>query len=245
MRYEEHIAAVEAEVATAVEAAAAGPPDARVPTCPDFAVSDLLAHVGEFCGLWTHVVCEGLGRPKTPFPDLPGPADRPAWLEGLGRHLVDVLGEASADTPCWTWHEPDQSAGFIARRCAHELAIHRVDLQAARDAVTPVDAALAVDGIEEVIFMIGVGGPDGEPGPHGNGETLHLHGTDHESAEWLFTLEPSGVTVVREHAKGDLALKGPVSDLEMLLYQRPTVGEVQRFGDESVLGVFHGEFTFG
>ena len=50
--------------------------------------------------------------------------------------------------------------------------------------------------------------------------------------------------VVREHAKGDLALRGPVSDLEMVLYQRPTVGTVERFGDESVLGAFHRRFTF-
>ncbi len=57
-------------------------------------------------------------------------------------------------------------------------------------------------------------------------------------------LDPDGVQVTREHAKGDLALKGGVSDLEMLLYQRPTVGAVERFGDDSVLETFHREFTF-
>ena len=50
--------------------------------------------------------------------------------------------------------------------------------------------------------------------------------------------------MTREHAKGDLALKGAVSDLEMVLYQRPTVGEVQRFGDDAVLPAFHHVFTF-
>ena len=34
-------------------------------------------------------------------------------------------------------------------------------------------------------------------------------------------------------------------DIEMLLYQRPTVGEVDLDGDHDVLSVFHGEFTFG
>jgi hypothetical protein len=74
--------------------------------------------------------------------------------------------------------------------------------------------------------------------------TLHLHGTDYTPAEWLLMLGEDGIQVSREHAKGDLALKGPVSDLEMLLYQRPTIGTVDRFGDESVLAAFHREFTF-
>ena len=39
--------------------------------------------------------------------------------------------------------------------------------------------------------------------------------------------------------------RGSVGDLELVLYQRPPVGEVKRLGDESILGVFYGEFTFG
>jgi hypothetical protein len=78
----------------------------------------------------------------------------------------------------------------------------------------------------------------------GNGETLHLHGTD-RSDEWLLTLGADGLEVERRHAKGDLALRGAVSDLELLLYQRPTIGDVERFGDEKVLDAWHRVFTFG
>ncbi len=35
-----------------------------------------------------------------------------------------------------------------------------------------------------------------------------------------------------------------MSDLELLLYQRPTLGDVQRFGDDAVLPAFHRVFTF-
>jgi hypothetical protein len=35
-----------------------------------------------------------------------------------------------------------------------------------------------------------------------------------------------------------------VSDLEMLLYQRPPVGPVEQMGDKAVLDLFHREFTF-
>lgn len=238
--------AIEREVEALVAAVRAGPLFAPVPTCPDFTVDDLAQHVGAFCGFWTHILCEGTGREKTPFEEF-GPEGRAEWLAELGNDLVVELRETPPETRVWTWHEPDQSAAFVARRCSHELAIHRVDAQLARGPADPVEAALAADGIEEVFLLLGRvervatrGGTQlDEP------RTLHLHGVDVEPAEWLLTLRPDGTTdVARDHAKADLALRGPVSDLEMLLYQRPTVGDVQCFGDESVLDAFHRRFTF-
>lgn len=243
MDYDAQVDAVEREAAALVAAVGTGPIDAPVPTCPSWTVDDLAAHVGEFCGLWTHVLCEASGREKTPYSVAVGDEGRVAWLDALTRHLVSELRATSGDAPAWTWHEPDQTAGFVGRRCCHELTIHRADAQAARGPVDPIPAAVAIDGIEEILFLVSVGGPDGEAGGHGTGETLHLHGTDN-AAEWLLTLTPTGVDVAREHAKGDLELRGAVGDLELLLYQRPTAGEVQRFGDEAVLEAFYREFTF-
>jgi uncharacterized protein (TIGR03083 family) len=241
MDHTTRIDAVEREMDGLVTAVAAGPLDAPVPTCPDFTVDDLAQHVGSFCGFWTHVLCEGSGRPKTPFDDVGGEG-RAEWLRALGGHLVSELRATPSDTVVWTWFPPDQSAAFVARRVSHELAIHRVDAQLARGPADPVDAELAADGIEEVFRLLSrVEADDPRPAVQ---RTIHLHGTDHEPAEWLITVGPDGVSVTREHAKGDLALKGPVSDLEMLLYQRPTVGEVQRFGDETALDAFHHVFTF-
>ena len=76
-----------------------------------------------------------------------------------------------------------------------------------------------------------------------SGETLHLHATD-SGDEWLLTLEPGRIEVAREHAKADLALRGAVSDLELVLYQRPPVAGVERFGDERVLDAWYREFKF-
>jgi hypothetical protein len=73
---------------------------------------------------------------------------------------------------------------------------------------------------------------------------MHLHGTDYVPAEWLLTFGEDGIEVRREHHKGDLALRGHVSDLEMVLYRRPTLERVERFGDERVLETFHRHFTF-
>src|SRR5206468_65717 len=145
-------------------------------------------------------------------------------------HLVVELRATPPDTAVWTW-AADQSARFVARRCAHELAIHRYDAQLAAGSPQPVDAPVAADGIDEIFYMV-----DNAPERmgRGGGETLHLHGTDRDD-EWLLTLEPDGLQVERRHAKGDLALRGAVSDLELLLYQRPTLGEVDRIGDASAL----------
>lgn len=249
MEYSARIDALERQIASLVAAVGAGALDAPVPTCPDFTVDGLAAHVGTFCGWWTHNLCEGSGRPKTPFADEVGPEGRVEWLGNIAGHLVTELRATPPGTVVWTWHEPDQSAAFVARRTSHELAIHRVDAQLARGVAEPVEAELAADGIEEVFLLTTSPVAETRVGSQRAGrsdsrQTLHLHGTDYEPAEWLLTLESDGVGVTREHAKGDLALKGPVSDLEMLLYQRPTVGHVDRFGDESVLAAFHREFTF-
>jgi uncharacterized protein (TIGR03083 family) len=240
MDHEGRVSAAEREVATFVEAVAAGSLDAPVPTCPGFSVDDLAAHVGSFCAFWTHVLCEGTGRPKPPFDDAP--EHRVEWLREIAHHLDVELRTTTPDTAVWTWFPPDQSAGFVTRRVANELAVHRVDAELARGTAAPIAADLAADGIEEIFVLMQH--PDSAELLSPTRHTLHLHGTDFEPSEWLVDFGPEGMTVTREHAKGDLALKGTVSDLEMLLYQRPTVGEVERFGDDAVLAAFHHIFTF-
>jgi uncharacterized protein (TIGR03083 family) len=240
MDYADHVAAVERESAALADALHAGRLDAPVPSCPGWTLADLALHAGQFSVFWTHVLCEGLGRPKTPYPGEPEGEGRREWFDELRGHLVAVLRETPPDTGIWTWVDSDKSARFAARRAANELAIHRVDAQLARGEARPVDAALAADGIEEIFVMMAALPRSGQA----KGETMHLHGTD-RGDEWLVTLTPDGVRVERTHSKGDLALRGAVSDLELVLYQRPPIGEVQRFGDDAVLDAWYREFTFG
>jgi uncharacterized protein (TIGR03083 family) len=241
MEHAARVDAVEREMGAFVEALAAGPLDAPVPTCPDFTVNDLAVHVGMFTGFWTHVLCEGTGRPKPPFAD-DGPDGRVEWMRELAANLVVELHATPPETEVWTWFPPDQTAGFVARRIANEIAIHRVDAQIARGNQAPVDAELAADGIEEIFVLLQHPQRDDLFSP--THHTLHLHGTDFEPSEWFVDFGPDGLTMTREHAKGELALKGPVSDLAMVLYQRPALGEVQRFGDDAALAAFHHVFTF-
>jgi uncharacterized protein (TIGR03083 family) len=236
--------AIERETAAFVDAVAAGPLDAPVPTCPDFTVDALAAHVGRFSSWWTHILCEGTGRPKPDYSEDVGDAGRVEWLRTIRTNLLTELHATPPDTVTWTWHPPDQSARFVARRVSCELAIHRVDAQVARGPADPLEPALAADVIEEIFVLFTVVERVRHDGGLGAGETLHLHGTDYVPAEWLLLLADDGVQVSREHAKGDLALRGAVSDLAMVLYQRPTVDRVERFGDERVLEAFHRHFTF-
>lgn len=250
VEYQEHIAAVQQEVRAIADQLRTLDMDSRVPTCPDWTVADLMRHVGEFTGFWTHVLCEGTGRPKTDWLPMPRVQDGEAvadWYAGLGSSLITELQATPGDQSVWTWVEDRQNARFVARRCAHELAIHRFDLQMAAGRARPIDGPLAVDGVEEIFVMMAAS-VESEVRPEGagrgNGETLHVHATD-VPGEWLIRLDASGVEVERIHAKGDLALRGPASDLELLLYQRPTIGAVERIGDESALAAWYRAFHFG
>jgi uncharacterized protein (TIGR03083 family) len=233
-----HIDAVDRESAALADALAAGPRDARVPSCPDWSVAELAEHVGRFTGFWTHVLCEGTGRPKPPAPDPPAEGDLGDWYRELRDHLVEELRATPPETEVWTWKPDDQTPAFVARRAAHELAVHRVDAQLARGPHAPIEPALASDGIDEILMLARVADRT-----EGDGQTLHLHGTDRDD-EWLLTLAPSGLEVERAHGKADLALRGAVSDLELLLYHRPPVGTVEHLGDDAALAAWHGAFAF-
>ena len=241
MDHADYIAAVEREVELTAVALGAGPLDAPVPTCPAWTVADLAEHLGEFAGWWAAVLCEATGREKPPFtPASEAGADLGDWFRGIGGALVTELRTTQADTPAYTWIPDDQSAGFIARRCANELAVHRVDAESARGQPQPIDAALAADGIEEIFVMVPAWGNP----PDGSGKTLHLHGTD-RGDEWTIAMTPDGLDVRREHADADLTLSGAVSDLHLVLFGRPPLGTVERDGDEAVLAAWDREFHFG
>ena len=203
-----------------------------VPTCGDWTIADLCSHVGRLHRWATEVVERRPAAPVSHWKQVEAP-EGPALVdfvaEGFGP-LADVLAGAGADEPCWSWTDR-HTVGFWSRRQANELAVHRWDAQRAVGAPEPIDRDLAVDGIQELfdILPFRPGGP-----PTGTGETIHLHCTDGEG-EWLVRLEPGGVTVVNEHAKGDVAARGGASDLLLIMWGRIPVAQVEVFGDASLL----------
>ena len=238
MDYGDHVSAVERETHSIVDAFGDAPPDARVPTCPEFSLADLAAHVGQFTALWTHVLCEAAGAEKPPYEPLEAGDDLGAWYQPLADHLLARLHATTGDAPSWMWIPDQQTAGSVARRCANELSIHRYDAQTASGRTTPLDAAVALDAIDEIFVML----PVWENPPEGSGRTMLLRATEGERRS--ITLGPEGPRIDDQQRDADLTLSASASDLALVLFERPSIGAVQRAGDGAVLDNWYREFRF-
>jgi uncharacterized protein (TIGR03083 family) len=233
MQHAEHVTAIRREGASVTEAARTAGTEAPITSCPDWTVADLLSHLGRIHRWVTDLVRTRPAPPTGNWRGLEPPPDasRIAWFDEGWRVFADTLAGVHADAEVWTW-TPNRTVGFWSRRQAQELAIHRWDMQTALGDPQPVDRALAVDGIQEVFDIL-----PARPGVApitGTGETIHLHCTDGDG-EWLVRLDPDGVKVTNEHAKGDVAARGTASDLLLLVWGRIPPERVDTFGDAELL----------
>jgi uncharacterized protein (TIGR03083 family) len=233
VEYAEYCDALRREGDALAAAARAAGIDAVVPSCPDWQVADLLAHLGRFHRWIADIVAVGGTDPADHGADAepPAPAERLAWFEEGVERIVDALRAAEAASPAWSW-TTDNTAGFWARRQANETAVHRFDAQLAAGDPQPIEHALAVDGIDEFFTLIPFW--RGASQLAGSGESMHLHATDGDG-EWLVRLGADGVVVTREHAKGDVALRASASDLVLFLYGRRDASAGEVFGDAALL----------
>ena len=210
--------------------------DAPVPTCPDWKVDDLVRHQGRVLW-WMSVLVETKAQEYVDRKGLEAEAkeqeDPLAWLEAGADHALVVLGGADPDIPVWNWVEGGPGpARFWHRRMAHETAVHRVDAEAAAaggvgpSRVEP--AELASDGIDEFLDFLPLRARGG--GLAGLSGSYHFHTTD-VPGEWVVVFDDAGVEIRREHAKADVAVRGPASDLELFLYNRRSSDGLELYGD--------------
>ena len=233
MDYGEYCAAIRREGHALGAAARAAGVDAKVPSCPDWQVADLLGHVGRL-HRWVAAIVESKGDdPSDHWSDAePPPLDaRLDWFDAGVDLIADALLGADPSVEAWSWTD-DRTVGFWARRQANETAVHRWDAQRAAGAVEPIEHTLAVDGIDEFFDLIPFWRRESDV--RGVGETIHLHCTD-GAGEWLVRLAANAVIVTREHAKGDVAARGSASDLLLFLYGRVGPSAFEVFGDASLL----------
>ncbi len=167
LEYPSYLDHIRQESARFREVLASCDPAARVPSCPDWDAADLLWHLAGVQLFWSRVVRL---RPATPddaaIADLPA-AERPdsyaGLLEAFDEHshaLVTELEQAGPEDPAWHW-SGDLRVGTTHRRQAHEALIHRVDAElAAGLPTTPLDPALADDGVAEVLGVMYGGEPE-------------------------------------------------------------------------------------
>ncbi len=159
MQTADHIEYVEAEGTKLVEAASAAGFDAAVPACPDWAVRDLLTHIGGIHRWATDFVGEARQSFETAAGDAvgtgPGDDELTMWCTEGRRALVDTLRAASPDLACATFSNSLPPLAFWCRRQAHETAIHRADAETAAGLTPVFDTELALDGIDEIVTVFG------------------------------------------------------------------------------------------
>jgi uncharacterized protein (TIGR03083 family) len=238
------------------------PPDARVPSCPDWNADDLLWHLAEVQWFWGTVVRERVAGPQAEALKPPRPADRAgllAFYERASRDLAEILAAMPPDTAAWTWSD-DHTVGFIRRRQAHEALIHRIDAELTAGARTPLDPSLSADGIDEALRVMYGGLPDWATFTPDHAQTLRLRATD-TGDSWLVTLgrftgtDPDDGTSYDEDdiraaerdpgTEAAAEVAGTAADLDCWLWHRPPLTPVDASGDRQVLGRFESAIAPG
>ena len=207
----------ESEAAAATIAPAAL--DARVPSCPEWSLAELIWHLGRVQRFWASAMRAGDVAPEFPA-EAPGPSqagELDAWFRASTRELLDALRELSWDAPAWVWWKDDRTVGAIARHQVQEAAVHRWDAQHAVGNADPLPTPAAVDGVDEFLWIARqLRGP----------EPLAFHATDTGET---FTAGP-GAPLATASASA--------SDLVLLLYGRVNADEVAVAGDRARLDAF-------
>jgi uncharacterized protein (TIGR03083 family) len=237
----QHIAALEQDgnlLAAAAERSGLGAP---VPTCPPWAVRDLLRHLS-YVHRWAASHVRGQPWPEDPSEDevlRGGPPDADLIRSFRAGHvaLISTLQAADPERQFWAPVPGASGRAAWARRQAHETAIHRVDAELAAGPVTPFPADFAADGIDELImgfFGRGTDAPD--PGPPAG--RLQVVADDGGAAPiaWRVELTADGrrtARVQRGPGPATCTLTGPASGLYQLLWNRcdPAAAGVAVSGD--------------
>jgi uncharacterized protein (TIGR03083 family) len=190
-------------------------------------VSDLVSHVAE---VYEHkIACTELGRSPDPWPpEWPADRDPIGWLGDAHGRLLEMFAASDATTPSATWWPPDQTVGFWARRMAQETAVHRVDGELAIGTPTPVDAELAIDGVDEILIIMLAGDWSDEPDDAATGQRVAI---STGGRTWEVTLDRESVSVAEDGGGGDAALEGDPSDVLLWLWGRASNERVTRSGD--------------
>ncbi|MEV5611262.1 maleylpyruvate isomerase family mycothiol-dependent enzyme [Streptomyces sp. NPDC052225] len=224
MEIAEHIETVDTEGRLLADAAEKAGVDAKVPTCPDWQVRDLLRHQGAV-HRWAaaHIAERAAQRlPLTEPSDLDGD-ELLAWFREGHRHLVDTLTNADPELECWSFMAAPSPLAFWARRQAHETAVHRVDAQSAlartehvRPDVFP--AEFGADGIDEL--LIGFHARSRSRVRSDVPRVLRVRATDTDAVWTVRVTQEPPATVRGAEGDAECEVSGPASQLYLALWNR-------------------------
>lgn len=215
-----------------------------VPHLEGWSVRSVVGHMG-WVFRYARLALESGPRDRPSRSSVPEPPPGDEVIDWLGegyRELVETLERVDMDLwrPTFTGPQP---ARWWVRRLANEVAMHRWDAESGSTSPEPIDAEQARDGVDEVLQVF-VPHRMQFPVLDGNGETVHLHATDIAGGEWMLTYQPKSVEWERGHAKGDVAARGPMSDLLLLVWGRIPPSRLEVFGDAALLDRWQEAATF-
>ncbi|MEV6271241.1 maleylpyruvate isomerase family mycothiol-dependent enzyme [Kribbella sp. NPDC051936] len=214
--------------------------DAAVPSCPGWTVDDVVRHVAT---VYVHKVeVLKLGALPDPWPpDFSGLTSL-EWYDDARAAIVDALAAAGTGTPTWTFSPRDPTSAFWHRRMAHETVVHRIDVEQAHDAVSPIDPELALDGIDEILYPT-LGGPWWEEGDtaYPIDATVRLTAA---GRSWTVSADATQVGV-RQGADGDAAAEvtGDPAQVYLWLWGRAGEDTIEVVGDPTVVRAFRGRIS--
>ena len=126
-----------------------------VPSCPGWTTKDLAKHMAHVYLGQAYVVDTGSkAENKEHLAPYPRTEDFLEFMSWGFDAITKALDINRPERATWSWHHCDQSVDFWFRRMAHETVIHRIDAEQAVGAVTKIDEALALDGVDEVLDFL-------------------------------------------------------------------------------------------
>lgn len=210
-------------------AAAARDLDAQVPHCPGWAVRDVVEHISEVYEHKIATIAMCGGKPDPWPPEWPADRDPLDWFSDVRGRLLETLGKTDSNAPSWTWSPSDQTVGFWVRRMSQETAVHRADVEEATGRAAPVNAELAVDGVDEVLTVMLAGDWSDYSQPDLTG-TVDVETGDRV---WRVTMKADDVTVTAadEGTPPDATVVADPSPLLLWMWGRADSSAVDIRGD--------------
>lgn len=224
------------------------PRDTPVPTCPGWTLGDLIEHTGTVHRDKAEIVRGGWVDDRPEPPDGPD-GDLVEWF-GLGVvEMLDVFSTADLSRPTWTWCPHDHTADWWVRRIGHETAIHAADALVSAGQPPRVDPRIAVDGIDEILDEMMIGGPDWGTVTPGEG-VVALVGGDRRwvvrRASFSGTSPTSGTTytdlpaLVYDDGEPDAVVTATPVVLDLWLWGRTELPAGAVTGDEELVTFVRG-----
>ena len=215
--------------------------DVPVPWLPQWRARDLIGHLGTVHRWATDIVRAGTTEPP-PAGSRPSPPADGNLLEWYETGLVDLvatLRTVPPDAPAWHMSPAaEKIAASWARRQAHELVVHRMDLEvAAGVGLSEVAVELAEDGVDELLAVVVPRWAHTEPLVSANA-SVAVTSTD-TGRSWSVSVVRGEVTVGQERTGSeDAHVLGAATSLLLHLWGRPA--EVTVDGDTAAEALLRG-----